>query len=150
MEHNDHAIGHAIPKSTIVGSYIALLFLTAIMVAMSRLRVEEFGIDWIDLHAVKVSLIMFVALIMGIIVSMYLMGLRYDNKLLNLTIFLSNFVFLLIFVLFTWADNSFRGEVSPEFKETIDFESPVTGNQGASSMQAPEATPEPAAPAPTP
>jgi|SRR5690606_14665774 len=139
MEHNHHTVGHAIPKSTIIGSYIALLLLAAIMVGISRLQVEEFGIDWIDLHSVKASLVMFVALIMGIIVSMYLMGLRYDNKLLNLTIFTSNFVFLLIFVLFTWADNAFRGAVSPEFTESIDFVSPVKpgAGHGAPSIQAP-------------
>lgn len=151
MEHNDHAIGHAIPKSTIVGSYIALLVLAAFMVGLSRLPVEDFGIDWVDLHAVKASLVMFIALIMGIIVSMYLMGLRYDNKLLNLTIFLSNFVFLLIFVLFTWADNAFRGAVSPEFTESIDFQSPVKpgAGQGAPSMQAPAPGANQAAPAPS-
>lgn len=125
MEHNDHAIGHAIPKSTIVGSYFALLILAAVMVGLSRIHVDQFAIDWIDLHSVKVSIIMFVALIMGVIVSMFLMGLRYDNKLLNLTIFVSNFAFLLIFVLFTWADTSFRGEVDPDFNKSIDFVSPV-------------------------
>jgi caa(3)-type oxidase subunit IV len=117
--------GHAIPKTTIVGSYIALLFLTAVMVGLSRLDVSKIGIDWIDLHAVKATLIMCVALVMGIIVSMFLMGLRYEHKLLNLTIFLANFVFLLIFVLFTWVDTSFRGEVDPSFNQKINFTSPV-------------------------
>src|SRR5438445_2879732 len=99
---NEQNIGHAIPKSTIVGSYFGLVFLTAVMIGLSRLDVDRLGIDWMDLHALKSCMIMSVALIMGIIVSMFLMGLRYESKLLNLTIFLSNFVFLLIFVLFTW------------------------------------------------
>lgn len=116
---------HAAPKGTIIGSYVALLFFTAIMVGLSRLNVDKFGIDWLNLHALRTTLIMGTALIMGIIVSMFLMGLRYESKLLNLTIFLSNFVFLLIFVLFTWVDTSFRGEVDPTFTEKINWTSPI-------------------------
>ena len=123
-------IGHAIPKSTVVGSYFALLFLTAVMLGLSQLNTDRLGVEWIDLHAVKVSIIMGVALVMGLIVSMFLMGLRYESKLLNLTIFLSNFVFLLIFVLFTWVDTSFRGEVDPTFNEKINFVSPVKQDAG--------------------
>jgi caa(3)-type oxidase subunit IV len=141
---NHEATGHAIPKSTIVGSYFALLFLAAVMIGLSRLNVERLGIEWIDLHAVRTCIIMSVALVMGLIVSMFLMGLRYESKLLNLTIFLSNFVFLLIFVLFTWVDTSFRGEVDPTFTEQIDFKSPVkagTGGHGASTHAAPASAP---------
>ncbi|MDB5102454.1 MAG: hypothetical protein JWP91_143 [Fibrobacteres bacterium] len=144
--------GHAIPKSTIVGSYFTLVFLTAIMVGLSRLNVERLGIDWIDLHAIKTCLIMGIALVMGIIVSMFLMGLRYESKLLNLTIFLSNFVFLLIFVLFTWADTSFRGEVDPSFNQKINYTSPVkeeaAGEHGAASHEGAPAQTAPASAGP--
>ena len=144
-------IGHAIPKSTVIGSYFALLFLTAVMLGLSRLNVDRLGIEWIDLHAVKTSIIMCVALVMGLIVSMFLMGLRYENKLLNLTIFLSNFVFLLIFVLFTWVDTSFRGEVDPTFTEKINFVSPVkvepAGSHGGAIHEAAPAAGHEAAPA---
>lgn len=143
-------IGHAIPKSTVVGSYFALLFLAAVMVGLSRLNVARLGIDWIDLHAVKTSIIMSVALVMGLIVSMFLMGLRYESKLLNLTIFLSNFVFLLIFVLFTWVDTSFRGEVDPTFTEKINFVSPVkqdAAGHGAGHESAPAGSHESVPPA---
>jgi caa(3)-type oxidase subunit IV len=123
--HDSTNPSHAAPKSTIIGSYIALLLFTAIMIGLSRLNVDKFGIDWLNLHALRTAMIMGTALIMGIIVSMFLMGLRYESKLLNLTIFLSNFVFLLIFVLFTWVDASFRGEVDPTFAEKINWTSPV-------------------------
>ena len=132
--------GHAIPKSVIVGSYFALLFLAAVMIGLSRIDVAPLGVDWMDLHALKTCIIMSVALVMGIIVSMFLMGLRYESKLLNMTIFFSNFVFLFIFVLFTWTDTSFRGEVDPTFKEKINFTSPV-------KVEAAEAPGESAAPA---
>lgn len=139
-------IGHAIPKSTIVGSYFALLFLTAVMLGLSQIDTDRLGVEWIDLHAVKTCIIMSVALVMGLIVSMFLMGLRYESKLLNLTIFLSNFVFLLIFVLFTWVDTSFRGEVDPTFTDVINYTSPVKvkaagSHGGASHEAAPAAAP---------
>lgn len=144
-------IGHAIPKSTVIGSYFALLILAAVMVGLSRLNVERLGVEWVDLHAVKSCIIMCVALVMGLVVSMFLMGLRYESKLLNLTIFLSNFVFLLIFVLFTWVDTSFRGEVDPTFTEKINFQSPVkseaAGSHGGAPHEAAPAADKEAAPA---
>ncbi|MEO7423903.1 MAG: hypothetical protein ABI036_01880 [Fibrobacteria bacterium] len=136
--------GHAIPKPVIIGSYFGLLFLAAVMIGLSRLNVERLGIDWMDLHALKSCLIMCVALVMGIIVSMFLMGLRYESKLLNMTIFLSNFVFLFIFVLFTWVDTSFRGEVDPSFKDKINFTSPVKAEEPAESAHEGAAAPAPA------
>lgn len=130
---------HAAPKSTIIGSYVALLLFTAVMIGLSRLNVDKFGIDWLNLHAIRTSLIMGTALLMGLIVSMFLMGLRYESKLLNLTIFLSNFVFLLIFVLFTWVDTSFRGEVDPTFTEKINWTSPVKPAEEEAHGEAPAA-----------
>jgi len=134
--------GHALPKSTIVGTYIGLLVLAALMIGTSRLPVDKVGIDWLDLHAVKTCITMLIGLMMGSIIALFLMGLKYDHKLLNVTIFLSNFVFLLIFVLFTWADTSFRGEVEPQFNEKINFTSPVksepAGGEGAMEGKATE------------
>lgn len=145
---NSDIPGHAIPKGTIVGSYVALLFFTAVMLILSRIDVASLNVEWIDLKPIRTTLIMGSALIMGLIVSMFLMGLRYESKLLNLTIFLSNFVFLLIFVLFTWVDTSFRGEVDPTFNEKFDWESPVKAapHGDASHGSAPAAAQE-AAPA---
>ena len=118
-------LGHVIPKSTLVATYVGLVALTLMMIGLSRIQVDHIAIDWIDLHTVKAVVIMGIALVMGIIVAMFLMGLRYEVKLLNLTIFLTNFVFLLIFVAFTWADTSFRAEIDPSFAQEINFESPV-------------------------
>jgi caa(3)-type oxidase subunit IV len=140
---NHEEIGHVIPKSTVVGSYFALLFLVGLMVGLSRIDVARLGIDWIDLHAVRTTIIMGIALVCGLIVSMFLMGLRYESKLLNLTVFLSNFVFLLIFVLFTWVDTSFRGEVDPSFTQKINFISPVKESAGEHGAVTQEAAPMP-------
>ena len=117
--------GHVIPKSTLFATYIGLIALTAIMVGLSRLNLDKLNIDWIDLHSLKAWVIMGVATLMGIITAMFLMGLRYEHKLLNLTIFLSNFAFLLIFVIFTWVDTSFRGELDPSHNVRTEWTSPV-------------------------
>jgi len=128
--------GHVVPKSTLIATYFGLIFLTALMVGISRIDVERLNVDWVSLHALKACVIMGIALVMGIITSMFLMGLRYEHKLLNLTIFLSNFIFLFIFVVFTWADTSFRGEIDPTFNQKINWESPVkTGGAGHSPTQ---------------
>jgi hypothetical protein len=129
--------GHAIPKSTIVGTYIGLLILTVLMLAISRVPVDRINIDWLDLHAIRTTVIMFTALAMGSIIALFLMGLRYDYKLLNVTIFLSNFVFLLIFVLFTWADTSFRTVEDPVFTKPAAFDSPVKAVAPGSESPAP-------------
>jgi caa(3)-type oxidase subunit IV len=123
--------GHVIPKSTLIGSYFSLIFLTAIMIGLSRIDVGRLHVEWINLHAIKALVIMGIALVMGIITAMFLMGLKYEHKLLNLTIFLSNFVFLFIFVVFTWADTSFRGELDPSFEQKINWTSPVKTEPGA-------------------
>lgn len=123
--------GHVIPKSTLIGTYFSLIFLTAIMIGLSRIDVAQFHVDWMSLHALKAVIIMGIALVMGIITAMFLMGLKYEHKLLNLTIFLSNFVFLFIFVVFTWADTSFRGELDKSFEQKIDWTSPVKAAPGA-------------------
>lgn len=123
--------GHVVPKSTLVATYFGLLFLTALMIGISRIDTHRLHVDWISLAAVKGWTIMGIATVMGIITAMFLMGLRYENKLLNLTIFVSNFVFLFIFVVFTWADTAFRGEIDPSFEQKIDWESPVKSKPGA-------------------
>lgn len=131
--------GHVIPKSTLVATYLGLVVLTAVMIGLSRIPVDRWGIQIIDLHFIKAWTIMGVAAMMGIITAMFLMGLRYEHKLLNITIFLSNFVFLLIFVVFTWADTSFRGEIDPSFTKKINFTSPVKSEPAEAAKPEPKA-----------
>lgn len=133
VHHAAHAElpGHVVPKSTYIATYVGLLTLTALMIGISRIDTHSLHVDWLDLGAIKAWTIMGIATVMGIITAMFLMGLRYERKLLNLTIFLSNFVFLFIFVVFTWADTSFRGELDPAFEEKINWESPVKKGAGA-------------------
>lgn len=123
--------GHVVPKSTYISTYMGLLVLAGLMISISRIDVRGLSVDWINLPAVKGWIIMGIAMVMGIIIAMFLMGLRYEHKLLNLTIFLSNFVFLFIFVAFVWADTAFRGEIDPAFNQKINWTSPVKPDTGA-------------------
>ena len=129
--------GHVIPVKTLFATYITLLLLTAIMIGLSRMQTDKMGVDWINMHGVVTAVIMSIAAVMGIIVAMVLMGLRYEHRALNLTIFASNFMFLFIFVLFTWVDTSFRGEIDPGFTQSLSvFKSPVqidSAHAGASA-----------------
>lgn len=117
--------GHTYRFQTLVLVYVGLVSLAAIMVALSRVPLERIPIDWMDLHVVKGICIFAVAGIMGVIVAGFLMGLKYEKTWLNAVVFCANFAFLLIFLLFVWADFNFRGLMDPNFEKQINWESPV-------------------------
>src|SRR6185436_11548099 len=129
--------GHLLPKNTVIATYVGLLILTGLMVGISRIDTSAIHIDWLNLHFIKAWVVMGIAAVMGLVTAMFLMGLWYEHKLLNITIFVS----LLIFVVFTWADTSFRGELDPSYDKKIDFVSPVktepAGHEGAGHEAAP-------------
>jgi len=131
--------GHTYSFRTLVATYVSLIFLAALMVGISRIDVnpwsacpdpsENFlcGLAHVfDLHTVKTAVILGIALVMGVITALILMGLAFEKKLINAVVFLSNFPFLAIFLTFTWADHAFRGETDHAFTEQINWESPVT------------------------
>jgi hypothetical protein len=119
-------IGHTISAKTLSLTYIALLVLAGVMIGLSRFDVSILPLhDFWDFQLVKTLLIMGTGTVMGIAIATVLMGLGFDNKFMNITIFASNFFFLLIFVLFTWVDTSFRGEMERSFTEQINWTSPV-------------------------
>ena len=74
MVHDTSVPGHEFPKGAVIGSYFALLILAAVMIGLSQIDVDKLGIDWLNLHVIRTTLIMGTALIMGIIVSMFLMA----------------------------------------------------------------------------
>jgi hypothetical protein len=137
-------IGHTYNFRTLVVTYFGLLFLAALMVGISLVDVTgwESCTDTgnflcalahiLDLHTVRTAAILGVALIMGVLTALVMMGLAFEHKLINAVIFLSNFPFLAIFVVFTYADHAFRGETDRSFTEQIGWESPVIkANQAA-------------------
>lgn len=97
-QHDSHSSHHHIvPVAYYVRTFVALLILTVITVAASRVN---FG-TW------NVPIAMFIAIIKASLVGMVFMGLRWD-KGINGVFFLGSFVFLGIFIAITMSDIVFR------------------------------------------
>ena len=132
-------IGHTLSAKVLLITYLSLLVLAGVMIGISRFDVSIIPLnDFWDYKLVKTLLIMGTGTVMGIAIAIVLMGLGSDNKFMNITVFASNFFFLLIFVLFTWVDTSFRGELDRSFTQQINWTSPVKvdSSQAAESAHA--------------
>jgi hypothetical protein len=131
--------GHTYDIKVLVRVYVALLVLAGGMVVVSLIPAEAVrGLDWIDLHVLKGLLIFGLATIMVSIVSGFLMGLKYEKSKLNTVVFLGNFAFLALFIIFTWSDIGFRGLVYPNFDQQLNWESPVDKANKANAAHAGE------------
>ena len=95
--HHEH---HVLDVGVMVKTGVALLVLTVITVATSR----------IDLGVLNFPIAMLIATTKALLVCLFFMGLKYDHKE-NSVIFATSFLFLLIFVGFTASDIFFRGDV---------------------------------------
>src|SRR6187402_3494169 len=134
--------GHTYDVKVLIRVYVALLVFAGAMVVISLAPLEQVGLTWIDLHVVKGLLIFGVASIMVSIVSGFLMGLKYEKSKLNTVVFLGNFAFLALFIVFTWADIGFRGLVYPNFEKQLNWESPVDKANAAHADEAHKTAPE--------
>lgn len=143
-------VGHTYNFRTLVGTYVALVVLAALMIGISLVDVSawqacsdtstflcSFG-RLFDLHLVKGAVVMLIALIMGALTALVMMGLAFEHKLINAVVFLSNFPFLAIFVVFTYADHAYRGETDRSFTQQIGWESPVIKANEAAKKKAAE------------
>ena len=117
--------GHTYDVKVLIRVYIALLVLAGGMVVVSLIPAEQLGLTFIDLHVLKALLIFGLATFMVSLVSGFLMGLKYEKSKLNTVVFLGNFAFLALFIIFTWADIGYRGLVYPAFEKQLNWESPV-------------------------
>lgn len=91
---------HIIPFKTYIGVFTALIILTVITVAVS----------FVDLGAYNMVVALLVAGVKASLVAMFFMHLLYDKKL-NLAIFLSSIIFLVIFIVFTMFDTMNRDDI---------------------------------------
>jgi cytochrome c oxidase subunit 4 len=105
MSHADH---HIIPIKTLTAVIVALAILTVLTVLVSQVHLGAFNVPIALLIAgVKASLVVAI-----------FMGLKYDNKT-NALVLALGFVFVLVFLVFTLLDTSFRGDTSATTKGTI-------------------------------
>jgi len=128
--------GHTYDLKVLIRVYVALLVLAGGMVVVSLTPLEKLPLTWIDLKVAKTLIIVALACGMASVVSGFLMGLKYEKSKLNTVIFLGNFAFLALFVIFTWADIGFRGVMDPSFERQVNWESPVLkANEAATKAE---------------
>jgi cytochrome c oxidase subunit 4 len=103
---DDNMHHHVCSKRTFGVVYVALVFLTILTVAVSRLDFGSFNLFIaLAVAALKASLVMAV-----------FMHLRWDTAINNIVI-LSSFLFLSLLFLFTLADFATRGDADPVLEQ---------------------------------
>ena len=106
--HHEHVI---IPKSTLMNVLLVLLFFTLLTVGLSRAEVWAAGYFGIEIPQwVNVAVAMSIATVKGLLVLLFFMQLKYDNKL-NDIIFANCIFAVALFLFFSMADLGFRGVV---------------------------------------
>ena len=95
---------HPMPLPVLFAVFVALVILTIITVAQASF----------DLGSFDVLVVMLIATVKATLVALFFMHLAYD-KPLNLVIFLSSFVFVGLFVIFTLSDSQMtKGSFEPK------------------------------------
>ncbi|MEM1225739.1 MAG: cytochrome C oxidase subunit IV family protein [Planctomycetota bacterium] len=97
---------HPMPLPVLFGVFGALVFLTILTVAQASY----------DLGSFDIAVVMFIATIKALLVALIFMHLAFD-KPFNLIVFLSSFVFVGLFVIFTLSDSKMT---SPSFEPIED------------------------------
>tara|TARA_A100001011_G_scaffold154462_1_gene162958 strand:- start:871 stop:1245 length:375 start_codon:yes stop_codon:yes gene_type:complete len=110
---NDH--GHfIIPIKYYIGTFISLLILTVITVAISR----------VDLGILNDPVAIGLAIIKATLVLLFFMGLKWD-KGISTVLILGSVSAILIFFLLTYSDLGFRGTIYETDKGIHNINSPV-------------------------
>jgi cytochrome c oxidase subunit 4 len=90
----EHGMAHVASISALIGTFLALIFLTVVTVGSSYFNLGEFDI----------VLAMIIATIKATLVAVYFMHLKYD-KVLNTLFVLFSLVFVALFIGLTLADS---------------------------------------------
>ena len=111
MAHTEHESHHIIPLKVLLRVFGGLVVLTILTVAVSR----------VDLGILNVPVALGIAGMKSALVVLFFMALKYD-KGVNAMVFTVGMVFVVVFLLFTLLDVSFRGDLSNVATETISAE----------------------------
>jgi cytochrome c oxidase subunit 4 len=126
-DHDDGAVHvHVASTGFYVGIFVALVFLTIVTVKVS----------YYDFGKANILVAMLIATMKATLVATFFMHLRHD-KLFNTLTFLAAFLFLAIFILFTYDDLGRRGDLDNDYGGRID---PRTGQAAAGGLPATTAT----------
>jgi cytochrome c oxidase subunit 4 len=103
-----------IPKIYYQGTFVALIILTVITVAVSR----------IDLGVLHTPVAILIALIKAGLVGAFFMGLRWERA--NLIFVFGAVMAIVLFFLFTFIDIEGRGAITDIVERPYNYKSPVT------------------------
>lgn len=114
--HDAHGYGphHVTSSKTFLNVLLALLFLTIITVAASR----------VDFGAANLLIAMLIASVKAALVIAIFMHVKWDTAI-NKIVFLSSFLFLSLLLIFTLADEATRGSADPLRKVKLPVDNPV-------------------------
>ena len=97
--HGEHDFAHPMPLPVLFGVFFALVILTVITVAQASF----------DLGSFDIAVVMGIATIKALLVGLFFMHLIAD-KAFNVIVFLSSFVFVGLFVIFTLSDSKMTSD----------------------------------------
>ena len=103
--HHGH---HIIPFKTLAGIFGALVVLTVVTVLAAQ----------VDLGPANVPLALAIALSKATLVAMFFMALKYDRPI-NTLVLSMGIIFVVVFLVFTWFDTGFRGDLGNVDSMTI-------------------------------
>jgi cytochrome c oxidase subunit 4 len=137
-ESHDHAHGgHAHADDGAVHVHISSTqFYVGIFLALVCLTILTVKVSYYDFGEANILIAMAVATAKASLVAIFFMHLAHDKKFNALT-FISAFLFLSIFIVFTYDDLGRRGQVDNAYGGTID---PQTGAAAAGGLPATTAT----------
>lgn len=115
MSHDAQSHHFVPPLKYYVGTFVALLALTVVTVAVTHF---DFGVF-------NIVIAMVIAVIKASLVCSFFMGLWWDKKGFNRIIFLGSLLFLIIFISFTLFDVKTRGDIEPVEEGVHHYRSPV-------------------------
>lgn len=108
--HNDGAHSHhIIPVSVLAKVFGALIVLTVLTVITA---------EYVDLGPLNVPLALAIAGVKATLVVTFFMALRYDNRV-NTMVFSVGSIFVVVFLVFTLLDTSYRGDLGNVDTQTI-------------------------------
>ena len=116
-DENGHAGHHVNSPSLLIRTILILVALTTLTVCLAL--AERAGIIALGGFGVPIALV--IAGTKATIVAMYFMGLKYDGGT-NALAFVASFVFLAVFLAFTYLDTGFRGVFEPGSAVPIDIQ----------------------------
>lgn len=135
---DNHTAQHIIPLKVYLRVGATLLFLTVITVAVSQFDFGEFNL----------IVAMAIAALKGILVALFFMHLKYDNKF-YMIIFTTALIFLAVFIILTMMDTQTRGdiynyEMQPIKKNAVIYDKPFEehGHVDTTAMASPPVPPD--------